>query len=154
MADKKQWQSDINNLIKQNPVSIDNIKGLILLIKMKIKQGKGYIDVASNGVKQLAKAKLRQLYTMGTKKGDNLAKAKANSNYYIDHPVYGRLRYWCIYNGVYNINGKLINTLYSGIQSAGNHNIKWDATNSASSLYLLTMTADNFVENKKLMLIK
>ena len=55
---------------------------------------------------------------------------------------------------VYNINGKLINTLYSGIKSAGNHSLEWNAEGSPSGVYFVKLNADQFTQTQKLMLVK
>ena len=55
---------------------------------------------------------------------------------------------------VYNINGKLINTLYSGIKSAGNHNIEWNASGLPSGVYFVKLDAGEFTQTQKLMLVK
>jgi len=55
---------------------------------------------------------------------------------------------------VYNINGKLINTLYSGLKSAGNHTIEWNAEGYPSGVYFVKLDAGEFTQTQKLMLVK
>ena len=55
---------------------------------------------------------------------------------------------------VYNINGKLINTLYSGIRTAGTHSVEWNAEGYPSGVYFVKLDADQFTKTQKLMLVK
>ena len=55
---------------------------------------------------------------------------------------------------VYNINGKLINTLYSGLKSAGNYTIEWNAEGYPSGVYFVKLDAEEFTQTQKLMLVK
>ncbi|MED5474514.1 MAG: T9SS type A sorting domain-containing protein [Candidatus Neomarinimicrobiota bacterium] len=55
---------------------------------------------------------------------------------------------------VYNINGELINTLYNGIKTAGNHSIEWNAEVYPSGVYFVKLNAEEFTQTQKLMLIK
>jgi len=55
---------------------------------------------------------------------------------------------------VYNINGKLINTLYSGLKSAGKHSIEWNAESYPSGVYFVKLDAGEFTKTQKLMLVK
>lgn len=59
---------------------------------------------------------------------------------------------------VYSINGQLISTLYDGIQTAGRHQLRWNAQSAASGVYLLKMdfTSEGTSEHQiqKLTLIK
>jgi len=55
---------------------------------------------------------------------------------------------------VYNIKGEQVANLYSGVQSAGEHQIKWDASNAASGLYFYRLRAGDFVSTKKMVLLK
>ena len=55
---------------------------------------------------------------------------------------------------VFDINGKLISTLYSGFKSAGNHTIEWNASNSPSGVYFVRFDAGKFTQTKKLILVK
>jgi hypothetical protein len=55
---------------------------------------------------------------------------------------------------VYNILGKEIATLVNGQQSAGSHNISFNASNLASGVYFYAIQADGFSSTKKMMLLK
>ena len=55
---------------------------------------------------------------------------------------------------VYNINGELINTLHSGIKTAGNHSIEWNAEGYPSGVYFVKLNTEEFTQTQKLMLIK
>lgn len=60
---------------------------------------------------------------------------------------------------VFNINGQLVNTLIRERQSAGYHELEWDGRSTsgnqvATGLYLYRIVTSNFVESKKMMLIK
>jgi len=55
---------------------------------------------------------------------------------------------------VYNIQGQRVATLANGHQNAGQHTVSFDATRLASGLYIYRLTAGNFVETRKMMLVK
>ncbi|MBN1481003.1 T9SS C-terminal target domain-containing protein [candidate division KSB1 bacterium] len=55
---------------------------------------------------------------------------------------------------VYDINGKLVYTLVSEIQSAGTFAAEWDAQDLASGIYFYKLTAGNFSHMRKMMLIR
>jgi len=60
---------------------------------------------------------------------------------------------------VYNIKGQLVKTLVDRRLAAGPHEITWDATDShgnpvASGVYLYRLTAGDYVETKKMSLLK
>ena len=56
---------------------------------------------------------------------------------------------------VYDVNGREIATLFNGVQEAGRDNkITWNASNQASGAYFLRMTAGNYTDTQKLMLVK
>jgi GH35 family endo-1,4-beta-xylanase len=55
---------------------------------------------------------------------------------------------------VYDILGGEVGTLFEGVQQAGNHVALFDATELASGVYLYRLKANNFVETKKLILLK
>ena len=56
---------------------------------------------------------------------------------------------------VYNINGQLINTIYSGI-IAGNqlYHFTWDASNISSGIYIVKIDSDNFIQSRIVNLLK
>jgi len=55
---------------------------------------------------------------------------------------------------VYNILGQIVSELVNEEQSAGWKEVKWNASNFASGVYLYTLQADRFVSAKKLLLLK
>jgi hypothetical protein len=55
---------------------------------------------------------------------------------------------------VYDMVGREITTLVNGLKEAGTHEIKFDASGLPSGVYLYRITADKFVETKKLVLLK
>ncbi len=55
---------------------------------------------------------------------------------------------------VYDINGRLVETLVDGIVNPGVNKIEWNATNIASGVYLLRLTTINNVYTKKITYLK
>lgn len=55
---------------------------------------------------------------------------------------------------VYTLNGQLVVTLVNGTQNAGSHSIAFDATGLSSGMYIYRLSAGNFVETKKMILVK
>ena len=61
---------------------------------------------------------------------------------------------------IYNSLGERIKVFEQGIKEAGNHDIVWQANNSASGIYFCTITArstdgkNNFVKTRKMLLLK
>ena len=55
---------------------------------------------------------------------------------------------------IYNILGEEVATLINETQNAGSFNIVWDASHLASGIYLYRFIAGNFVETKKMLLLK
>lgn len=55
---------------------------------------------------------------------------------------------------IYDATGREVESLVSGLQSAGTYSITWDASNHASGMYFVKMAADNQVHTQKLMLVK
>ena len=55
---------------------------------------------------------------------------------------------------IYDIKGRLITTLISAFQTAGDYSIKWDASNFSSSIYLLNLSVGELTKTQKLVLIK
>lgn len=60
---------------------------------------------------------------------------------------------------IYDIRGTLVKTLASGQREAGRYQIVWDATNMsgtdvASGVYLIRMTAGDFTETRKMVLVR
>lgn len=55
---------------------------------------------------------------------------------------------------VYDILGKEVATLVRGNESAGTHNVNFDASKLTSGVYIYTLNAGSFVQSKKMMLLK
>ena len=55
---------------------------------------------------------------------------------------------------VYNLNGELIESLYSGYKNPGEYTISWNASMVPSGLYLIKMKSASFLKVQKVMLVK
>ncbi len=55
---------------------------------------------------------------------------------------------------VYNVLGQEVTTLRDELMEAGKHIIAWDAGDRASGIYFYRITAENFSQTKKMMLLK
>ena len=55
---------------------------------------------------------------------------------------------------LYDLAGKKRETLVRKSHSPGYYNFRWDGSNYASGVYIYQIKADNFVQSKKLLLIK
>jgi hypothetical protein len=55
---------------------------------------------------------------------------------------------------VFNTLGQKVATLVQGEQEAGDHEVRFDATNLASGVYLCRLQAGSFLETKKLSLLR
>jgi len=55
---------------------------------------------------------------------------------------------------IYDVAGKEVATLVTGIQKAGHHEVTWDANGLASGIYFYNLTAGSFSEQKKMILMK
>jgi hypothetical protein len=55
---------------------------------------------------------------------------------------------------VYNTLGEKVSTLVEGVQEAGYHDVKFDATGLASGVYFYRIQAGDFVQSRKLVLLK
>jgi hypothetical protein len=55
---------------------------------------------------------------------------------------------------VYNLLGQEVASLFEGIQQAGNYTATFDGSGLSSGLYLYRMTAENFTDAKKAVLLK
>ncbi|MCK4655988.1 MAG: T9SS type A sorting domain-containing protein, partial [candidate division Zixibacteria bacterium] len=55
---------------------------------------------------------------------------------------------------IYNIMGQKIVTLIDTQLDAGYHSIMWNAGNAATGLYFYRLQADEFVDTKKMLLMK
>ena len=55
---------------------------------------------------------------------------------------------------IYDMDGKIVETLVNDNISAGNHTVNWDASGLSSGVYLYRLKTDNFIETKKMVLMK
>ncbi len=55
---------------------------------------------------------------------------------------------------IYDMNGKLVEELIENELSAGYHTVKWNAEKYSSGVYFYRITANDFTETRKMMLIK
>ena len=55
---------------------------------------------------------------------------------------------------VYDISGRVVSELMSGMQSQGLYEITWDAGNNASGLYFVRLVAGSEMHTQKIMLVK
>ncbi|MCH8305075.1 MAG: T9SS type A sorting domain-containing protein, partial [Candidatus Marinimicrobia bacterium] len=55
---------------------------------------------------------------------------------------------------IYDINGKLVQTLLNSYMPAGRYEIEWNASGIASGIYIYSIESGNAVLNKKLILLK
>jgi hypothetical protein len=55
---------------------------------------------------------------------------------------------------IYDIVGRTVETLLNGEQPAGYHKVVWDAKNASSGMYFCRIKAGDYVETKKMVLLK
>ncbi len=55
---------------------------------------------------------------------------------------------------IYNILGKAVDTLVNGYKKQGSYEVSWSANNFSSGTYFCRIVSGNFVETKKLLLLK
>lgn len=55
---------------------------------------------------------------------------------------------------IYDITGRLVETLIDGKMDPGKHKIKWEASNQPSGIYFAVLQSENFVQSQKLILLK
>lgn len=55
---------------------------------------------------------------------------------------------------IYDLLGKKVATLVSQTQSAGQHQVQWDAAGMPSGIYYYQITAGEFISMKKMVLVK
>jgi hypothetical protein len=56
--------------------------------------------------------------------------------------------------GVFNILGQEVSSLVAAARSAGTHEARWDATDNPSGVYFYRLQAGDYLETKKLMLLR
>jgi len=55
---------------------------------------------------------------------------------------------------VYDVSGREIKTLVNGVETPGNYTVQFDGTDLSSGVYFYVISANNFIETKKLILLK
>ena len=55
---------------------------------------------------------------------------------------------------VYDVLGQEVKTLVDKYESAGNYNVKFDAENLPSGVYIYRLITESFVVSKKMILLK
>ena len=55
---------------------------------------------------------------------------------------------------IYNLRGEVVALLFNGTMPAGNHQVSWDASNFASGIYFYRLQAGEFVQTRKMLLIR
>lgn len=55
---------------------------------------------------------------------------------------------------IYNLRGEQVAILIDGTVPAGNHRVSWDASNVSSGIYFYRLRAGNFVQTRKMLLLK
>jgi len=55
---------------------------------------------------------------------------------------------------VYDIGGRLVTTLVDGHQKSGEHKVTWDGCDLASGVYFYKLTAGDYTETRRMMLVK
>ena len=55
---------------------------------------------------------------------------------------------------VFDINGKLINTLHNGLMEAGSYDVEWNGYNQSSGIYFVKIQFENELITEKVMLVK
>jgi parallel beta-helix repeat protein len=76
----------------------------------------------------------------------------ANISFYLADPGFASLK-------IYNLNGQLVKTLYSGLADEGEHTIVWDGKNGtgmdvASGIYFYILATDEGKASKKMVLLR
>ena len=55
---------------------------------------------------------------------------------------------------IYNLQGRVVETLVGGYMEAGYHSVTWNADNFSSGVYFVKMTTGNHISTQKLLLVK
>ncbi|MCA9784774.1 MAG: T9SS type A sorting domain-containing protein, partial [Candidatus Cloacimonetes bacterium] len=55
---------------------------------------------------------------------------------------------------VYNVLGQKVRTIVSGLESAGEHHVRWDASELASGVYIVKLSAGGESRTQKILLLK
>jgi hypothetical protein len=86
-------------------------------------------------------------------------KFKLNQNYPNPFNHSTQIEYSIPYNAlvkisIYDFAGKKIETLINKNHSPGNYKVSWNSSNYASGVYIYQITADKFIQSKKMLLTK
>ena len=55
---------------------------------------------------------------------------------------------------IYDLNGQIVNQLFSGHQSVGNHHTSWHASEMSSGIYIITIQSGNIILSDQIILLK
>ena len=55
---------------------------------------------------------------------------------------------------VYDVNGRLVENLFSGFKSPGTHKVVWDATGFSTGIYIVNMVSEKSSETLMITLVK
>ena len=55
---------------------------------------------------------------------------------------------------IYDLSGRLVESLLDNSMSAGSHSVNWDASNHSSGIYIVQVRFDSSVHSSKVMLVK
>ncbi|MBD3233286.1 MAG: T9SS type A sorting domain-containing protein, partial [candidate division Zixibacteria bacterium] len=55
---------------------------------------------------------------------------------------------------VYNVMGQKVATLVEEFKSAGHHTVNWNASDYSSGVYFYKLTADDYIQTKRMTLLK
>ena len=71
-------------------------------------------------------------------------------------PLSGGARRWLniVHLDIYNLLGQKVRTLVNKKQTAGVHRVRFDATGLASGVYIYKMQAGNFIQSRKMLLVR
>ncbi len=59
-----------------------------------------------------------------------------------------------VHAAVYDMQGRLVETLFSGLQDAGMHHLTWNAAETASGIYFIRLNAEKHSTAQKVLLVK
>ena len=68
--------------------------------------------------------------------------------------IYGLSEYTIVKIVIFDLSGKQVELLVNEFQEVGYHSVDWNADNHTSGVYFVKMVTDDYVNTKKLMLIK
>ena len=55
---------------------------------------------------------------------------------------------------VFDLNGRLVETLVNDFQDMGNHTITWDGSHQSSGMYFVRLESGEFIQTRKVVLVK